>query len=120
MTRRRPDPEPALSIFPNQIHIGDRFSEADIGDEDGEWEVVSRPVTFKKGQEVRACVQRPDNPAASREKYWPAFQKITVRPGGPRMPATTESHHARARRRRRRRGPAQGALAAAGRGRPPR
>ena len=82
MTRRRPDPEPALSIFPNQIHIGDRFSEADIGDEDREWEVVSRPVTFKKGQEVRACVQRPDNPAASREKYWPAFQKITVRPGG--------------------------------------
>jgi len=70
---------PALSIFPNQIHIGDRFIEADIADEEREWEVASRPVTFKKGQEVRARVQRPDNPAISREKSWPAFEKITVR-----------------------------------------
>ena len=79
-SRRRPDPEPpTLSIFPNQVHLGDRFTEADIADEEREWEVVSRPVTFKKGQEVRARVQRPDNPATSREKSWPAFEKITVR-----------------------------------------
>jgi hypothetical protein len=76
--RRRPAP-PTLSIFPNQVHLGDRFTEADIADEEREWEVVSRPVTFKKGQEVRARVQRPDNPATSREKSWPAFEKITVR-----------------------------------------
>ena len=86
-SRRRPDPEPTLSIFPNQIHIGDRFTEADAGDEEREWEVASRPVTFKKGQEVRARVQRPDNPAISREKSWPAFQKITVR----RMTAAVSS-----------------------------
>src|SRR5439155_6925318 len=44
-----------------------------------EWEVVSRPVTFKKGHEVRARVQRPGDPGTAREKYWAAHEKITVR-----------------------------------------
>src|SRR5947209_20441519 len=77
--RRRPDQEPTLSIFPERIHIGDRFIEADIGDEEREWEVISRPVTFKKGHEVRARVQRPGDPGSAREKYWAAHEKITVR-----------------------------------------
>ena len=77
--RRRPDPEPMLSIFPDQIHIGDRFTDAETGDEPHEWEVVSRPVTFKKGHEVRARVQRPGDPGTAREKYWAAHEKITVR-----------------------------------------
>src|SRR5437660_6022073 len=77
--RRRPDQEPTLSIFPERIHIGDRFIEADIGDEEREWEVISRPVTFKKGHEVRARVQRPGDPGTAREKYWGAHEKITVR-----------------------------------------
>ena len=65
-----------MSIFPGQIHIGDRFTDADA---DHEWEVVSRPVTFKKGHEVRARVQRPGDPGTAREKYWAAHEKITVR-----------------------------------------
>src|SRR5947209_12602394 len=77
--RRRPDQEPTLSIFPERIHIGDRFIEADIGDEEREWEVISRPVTFKKGHEVRARIQRPGDPGTAREKYWSAHEKITVR-----------------------------------------
>src|SRR2546421_10770307 len=90
--RRRPDPEPMLSIFPDQVHIGDRFTDADTGDEPHEWEVVSRPVTFKKGHEVRARVQRPGDPGTAREKYWPAHEKITVRrgtlaPAAPSRPA---------------------------------
>src|SRR5947208_16184926 len=52
------DPEPTLSIFPDQLHIGDRFSDAETGDEPQEWEVASRPVTYKQGHEVRARVQR--------------------------------------------------------------
>jgi len=32
-SRRRTDPEPTLSIFPDQLHIGDRFTDADSGDE---------------------------------------------------------------------------------------
>src|SRR5262249_59450344 len=54
-----------------------------VGDEaaDGaaEWEVMSRPVTFKKGHEVRARVQRLGNPATAREKYWAVHEKIQVR-----------------------------------------
>src|SRR5947209_15633480 len=41
-SRRRPDPEPTLSIFPDQVHIGDRFDDAETGDEPQEWEVASR------------------------------------------------------------------------------
>src|SRR5438046_4499462 len=77
-SRRRPDPEPTLSIFPDQVHIGDRITDAEAGDEAQEW-VASRPVTFKKGHEVRARVQRPGEPGTSREKYWAAHEKITVR-----------------------------------------
>src|SRR5256885_15054774 len=78
-SRRGSDPEPTLSIFPDQLHIGDRFDDAETGDEPQEWEVASRPVTFKKGHEVRARVQRPGNPATAREKYWAGHEKITVR-----------------------------------------
>ena len=78
---RRPGCWPPLSIFPKQLHIGDRFTDADTEDEAHEWEVVSRPVTFKKGHEVRARVQRPGDPGTAREKYWAAHQKITVRRG---------------------------------------
>jgi len=80
----RPDParrtaeDDSLSIYPHQVHIGDRFTDADT-DGEAEWEVVSRPVTFKKGHEVRARVQRPGNPATAREKYWAAHEKIEVR-----------------------------------------
>src|SRR5207245_5226619 len=78
MPSPRSDPVPTLSIYPHQVHIGDRFTDADT-DGAAEWEVVSRPVTFKKGHEVRARVQRPGDPGTAREKYWAAHEKITVR-----------------------------------------
>src|SRR5262245_60225420 len=78
MTRRSQDPTPTLSIRPGQVHIGDRFTDADT-DGAAEWEVMSRPVTFKKGHEVRARVQRLGNPATAREKYWAAHEKIEMR-----------------------------------------
>lgn len=34
--RRRPNPAPTLSILPEQLHIGDRFIDAEIEDEDKE------------------------------------------------------------------------------------
>src|SRR5438552_16702383 len=90
-TRRRPDPEPTLSIFPDKVHIGDRFTDADTGDE---WEVVSRPVTYKKGHEVRARGQRPGDPGTAREKYWAAHEKITVQRGmlTPAAPSLSLAH----------------------------
>src|SRR5262249_23486431 len=50
-------------------------------DTDGaaEWEVMSRPVTFKKGHEVRARVHRLGNPPTAPPKYWAAHEKIQVR-----------------------------------------
>src|SRR5215510_2286517 len=52
MPPRRPDPGPTFSIYPHQVHIGDRFTVANTEEDAKEWEVVSRPVTFKKGHEV--------------------------------------------------------------------
>src|SRR5262249_26396111 len=87
--RRRPDP--TLSIYPHQVHIGDRFTDAEA--EPHEWEVASRPVTFKNGKEVRVRVQRPGRPETSREQYWPAHARIRVQrsatvPAVPTRPAT--------------------------------
>src|SRR5881296_1174841 len=90
-SRRGSDPEPTLSIFPDQLHIGDRFTDAETGDEPHEWEVASRPVTFKKGHEVRARVQRPGAPPTAREQYWPAHAKITVRRNTAAVSRTTTS-----------------------------
>ena len=75
MPRRRPDPElRSLTLFPNQLWIGDRFTE------DGkEWEVASQPVPYKQGHDVRAMVQRPGNPNTAREKFWEAIERVTVR-----------------------------------------
>src|SRR2546422_7245245 len=60
-----------------------------------EWEVASRPVTFKKGHEVRARVQRPGDPGTTREKYWAAHERSRFDEGrrrrrvGPRPSLTT-------------------------------
>jgi len=62
-------------VFPAQLHEGDRFTDA-AGDE---WEVASRPVTYKQGHEVRACVQRPGNPATVKEEFWLAYERVTIR-----------------------------------------
>jgi len=43
--RNRPSPSAAVSVFPNALKVGDRFT-----NEDGEWEIASRPVTYKQGQ----------------------------------------------------------------------
>src|SRR5438046_3202869 len=52
-SRRRPDPEPTLSLSPAQLRIGDRFTDAD-----GEWEVASNPQTYRGGKDVEGRVQR--------------------------------------------------------------
>src|SRR5262249_2058517 len=78
MPNRRSDSAPTLSIYPHQVHIGDRFTDADT-DGAAEWEVMSRPVTFKQGHEVSARVQRPGNPATARAKSWAGHAKIEVR-----------------------------------------
>jgi hypothetical protein len=59
-----------------QLQVGDRYS-----DETGEWEVVSRPVSFRGGKSVRVRVQVPGQPASEREDTWEAHQRITVRRG---------------------------------------
>ena len=53
---RRPAPEPTISLFPNQLHIGDRFMDTDTTSAEHQCEVIPTPVTFKQGHEVRASV----------------------------------------------------------------
>jgi hypothetical protein len=76
---RKPEPkdpadQDALSILPMQLQIGDRYN-----DETGEWEVVSRPISFRGGKSVRARVQVPGRPDTEREDTWEAHQRIAVR-----------------------------------------
>ena len=65
-----------MSIFPNQLRIGDRFT-----DTDGEWEIASNPQGYRAGKDIEARVQRPGQPATVRTMTWPAYEKIAVRPG---------------------------------------
>lgn len=69
----RPADKGALSILPMQLQVGDHYT-----DEAGEWEVVSRPVSFRAGKSVRARVQVPGRPDTEREDTWEAHQRITV------------------------------------------
>ena len=71
--RSRPASAEPVAIFPEQLRIGDRFTNAD-----GEWEVVSRPVTFKQGHEVRVKIQRPGEPGTAHETTWPAYERVRV------------------------------------------
>ena len=72
--RSRPSPSEPVTVFPEQLRIGDRFT-----NDDGEWEVASRPVTYKEGHEVRARIQRPGDPGTAHETTWPAFERVKVR-----------------------------------------
>src|SRR5712692_6696871 len=72
--RRRSDPGAGVSVFPAQLRIGDRFT-----NDDGEWEIASRPVTYKQGHEVRARIQRPGEPPTEKEAFWPAYERLTIR-----------------------------------------
>ena len=66
--------EPTVQVYPNQLHVGDRFT-----NDDGEWEVASRPVTFKQEHELRARIQRLGDPGASREMAWPMYERLAIR-----------------------------------------
>src|SRR5262245_27220621 len=41
-----------------QLHVGDRFT-----DEEGEWEIVTRPWTTNAGKLVHAAIQQPGDPS---------------------------------------------------------
>ena len=68
-------------VFPAQLHEGDRFTDA-AGDE---WQVASRPVTYKQGHEVRARVQRPAIRPPSQPKQYPARRYLITVPVGGRQ-----------------------------------
>ncbi|PYP66300.1 MAG: hypothetical protein DMD36_17545 [Gemmatimonadetes bacterium] len=62
------------SIFPAELHIGDRFTDAD-----GEWEIASRPLAFTHGHEIRARVRRIGDPRTLRNISWPAQKRLAIR-----------------------------------------
>ena len=57
-----------------QLHIEDL-----IANEEGNWEVISRPVTYTHGHEVRARVKRLGESAATKTADWPADERLTIR-----------------------------------------
>jgi len=71
--RRVGDNQLTLSVLPMQLHIGDL-----ITNEAGDWEVISRPVTYAYGHEVRARVKRLGESATTKTAYWPAHERLTI------------------------------------------
>jgi hypothetical protein len=60
-----------------QLQPGDRFT-----DEEGEWEVVTRPWTTRGGKLVHATVQQPGDPSTKRDKNWGAHERVSVKRAG--------------------------------------
>jgi hypothetical protein len=80
-----------VAILPMQLQVGDRFT-----DEEGEWEVTGRPYTTRQGKVVHATIQKPGEPATTREKTWPSHERLTIQ-----RAAATPTPEARAKTKRR-------------------
>ena len=59
-----------------QLHVGDRFT-----DEEGEWEIATRPWTTHGGKMVHASVRKPGDPSSKRDKTWGAHERLAIRRG---------------------------------------
>ena len=68
-----PLPPGTIRIFPTQLQIGDRMTDAT-----GEWEVVGRPYTTNAGKNAHIRVQRVEKPGATELRMWGAYEKISV------------------------------------------
>jgi hypothetical protein len=73
-SRRQPEREYTLQLYPMQLRLGDQFTDAD-----GEWAVVGGPEGMHGGRTERVWVQRPGDPGTKREMTFPAYTKIAVR-----------------------------------------
>jgi|SRR6516165_10658303 len=68
-----PLPPGTIRIFPTQLQIGDRMTDAT-----GEWEVVGRPYTTNAGKNAHIRVQRVEKPGVTELRMWGAYEKISV------------------------------------------
>src|SRR5262249_3328241 len=91
---RRTAEDDSLSIYPHQVHIGDRFTDADT-DGAAEWEVASRPAGH-----VQEGPPGPRTRPAARESRDGQGEVL----GGPRKDPGAPKHSAEPRRGDRRRG----------------
>src|SRR6516162_155460 len=70
---RPPPPPGTVRIFPTQLQIGDRMTDAT-----GEWEVVGRPYTTAGGKNAHVRVQRLNQPGVTETRMWGSYEKISV------------------------------------------
>ncbi len=68
-----PLPPGTIRIFPTQLQVGDRMTDAA-----GEWEVVGRPYTTAGGKTSHVRVQRVDNPGVTEARLWGSYEKVAV------------------------------------------
>ena len=73
---RMPPPLPpgTVRIFPTQLQIGDRMTDAT-----GEWEEVGRPDTTSGGKNAHVRVQRVEQPGMTEVRMRGAYEKIGVK-----------------------------------------
>ena len=61
------------ALLPMAVRPGDRFT-----DEEGRWEVVTKPTVFRHGKACEATVRAAGGSGAEKSVTWPAHEKITV------------------------------------------
>src|SRR5262245_66253135 len=67
-----PLPPGTIRIFPMQLQIGDRMSDAT-----GEWEVVGRPYTTAGGKNAHVRVQRVSEPGVTETRTWGGSEQVS-------------------------------------------
>jgi len=67
-----PLPPGTIRIFPMQLQIGNRMTDAT------EWEVVGRPYTTTGGKNAHVRVQQVEKPGVTEMRMWGAYEKISV------------------------------------------
>jgi len=70
-----PQAEPTTrGTLPVQLQLGDQCT-----DDEGEWEIATRPWTTHGGKIVHASVQKPGEPSTKRDKTWGAHERLAIR-----------------------------------------
>ena len=94
---KKPEPAPPATtrrVLPMQLQIGDRFT-----DEEGVWEIADHPFTTRQGKLVHAAIRKPGEAASSREKTWPAHERLTIQHATATPSPAQKSERSRAKRR---------------------
>jgi hypothetical protein len=72
--KRRQVQAQGVAVLPMEVRVGDRLT-----DEQGEWEVETRPIALHGGKSLHTRLRRVGEPAVVRYVTWLVHEKVMIR-----------------------------------------